>query len=110
MKETLFKMEPSFEEGWSSDNIKEKQIQISPETKDPSRHQLYCSKEIRRGKVVTIVKPFCLDKQSLQTLLKFLKKKFGTGGTVKEDALEFQGDITERIQAELQRKRFRFRK
>lgn len=110
MKKTLFEMEPAFEEGWNSDNIKKKQTRTSPETKEPGRHRLYCSKETRRGKAVTIVKPFYLDKQSLQALLKSLKKKLGTGGTIKENALEFQGDIAERIQTELQQEQFGFRK
>ena len=34
--------------------------------------------------------------------LKTLKKKLGTGGTTKENTLEFQGDIPEQIRKHLQ--------
>jgi translation initiation factor 1 len=58
---------------------------------------------------VTIVKPFHLAKTELQTLLKRLKKKLGTGGTLKENALEFQGDIPDKLQSALEEMHYRFR-
>ena len=103
-KENLFEMGADFgrEEaiGWSSDN-KDKSVKISTETKEPSKHLLHFAKEKRRGKVVTIVKPFYLTKIDLQSLLKALKKKLGTGGTVKDDTLEFQGDIPDQVRKQL---------
>lgn len=93
MKENLFEMGANFGDDWSSDNKNKPSKKISTEIKAPEKHLLHFAKEKRRGKVVTIVKPFYLDKKDLQTLLKTLKKKLGTGGTMKEDSLEFQGDI-----------------
>ena len=109
MKENLFEMGANFEDGWSSDN-KEKSKPKSVEVKAPEQHQLHFAKEKRRGKVVTIVKPFHLEKSQLQTLLKVLKKNLGTGGTVKENSLEFQGDILEQLRKQLEVLEYRFKK
>ncbi len=107
MKKNLFEMTPDFEAGWSSDNQKRKRTESIREEKEPGKHQLYCAQEKRRGKVVTIVQPFYLSKQALQTLLKTLKKKLGTGGTIKHNTLELQGDIAESLHTELTRLQFR---
>ncbi len=95
-------------DGWEADN-KQKPSEQNRETKPPEKHRLYLAKEKRRGKVVTIVKPFYLDKDKLKTLLKHLKKRLGTGGTLKEDALEFQGDIPQQVRTALEEMRYRFR-
>ena len=109
MKENLFEMGSNLGDGWSSDN-KEKPTKItSIDIKAPNKHQLYFAKEKRRGKVVTIVKPFYLAKNDLQALLKTLKKKLGTGGTVKENTLEFQGDIPNQVRKHLEGLEYRFK-
>ena len=59
--------------------------------------------------MVTIVKPFHLEKSQLQELVKILKKKLGTGGTVKENTLEFQGDIPEQLRKHLEDLEYRFK-
>ncbi len=109
MKENLFEMGADFGDNWSSDNKDKPSKKVSTEVKTPEKHQLHFAKEKRRGKVVTIVKPFQLDKTALQTLLKTLKKKLGTGGTVKEDSLEFQGDIPELLRKHLEALGYRFK-
>ena len=109
MKENLFEMGADFGDEWSSDNKDKPAKKISTEVKAPEKHQLHFAKEKRRGKVVTIVKPFCLDKTILQALLKTLKKKLGTGGTVKEDSLEFQGDIPAMLRKHLETLGYRFK-
>ena len=102
-------MGANFSEDWSSDNrdknVKKPTIEIKP----PQKHQLYFSKEKRRGKVVTIVQPFCVESNELKTVLKTLKKKLGTGGTVKENSLEFQGEVTEQLRVQLQKLDFGFK-
>ena len=108
MKKNLFEMGAHFEEGWSSDN-KEKTKANTIEIKAPDQHQLHFAIEKRRGKVVTIVKPFHLEKSQLQELVKILKKKLGTGGTVKENTLEFQGDIPEQLRKHLEDLEYRFK-
>jgi translation initiation factor 1 len=110
MKENLFEMGANFEDGWSSDNKDKTTKQKSTEIKTPEKHQLHLAKEKCRGKVVTIVKPFHLEKSDLQALLKVLKKKLGTGGTLKEDSLEFQGDIPEQVRKHLEILQYRFKR
>lgn len=109
MKENLFEMGANFEEGWSSGNKEKGSQKVSAEIKAPQEHQLHLAKEKRRGKVVTIVKPFYLDKATFQALLKTLKKKLGTGGTIKEESLEFQGDIPELVRKHLEALGYRFK-
>ena len=103
MKENLFEMGSNFSDAWSSDNKKEAKEEIVQEIKEPQEHLLHFAKEKRRGKVVTIVKPFYLEKQTLQALLKLLKKKLGTGGTLKENTLEFQGEVKENLKVQLEK-------
>lgn len=109
MKENLFEMGADFEDGWSSDNKEKPSKKVSHQIKAPDKHQLHLAKEKRRGKVVTIVKPFYLDKATLQALLKTLKKKLGTGGTIKEESLEFQGDIPDLVRKHLEALGYRFK-
>ncbi len=114
MKKNLFEMGANFgaeaNKGWSSDNKDNPSKKVSTEIKVAEKHQLYFAKEKRRGKVVTIVKPFHLEKSTLQALVKTLKKKLGTGGTVKEDSLEFQGDIQNTLRTQLETLGYRFKK
>lgn len=110
MKKNIFDMGANFGEGWSSDNKDQFIQEVSTEIKAPDKHQLYFAKEKRRGKIVTIVKPFYLNKSDLQALLKTLKKKLGTGGTVKENNLEFQGDISDMLRKHIEGLGYRFKK
>ena len=110
MKKNLFEIGAHFEEGWSSDNKDKPSKQTITEIKTPQKHQLHFAKERRRGKVVTIVKPFFLAKSDLQALLKTLKKRLGTGGTVKENTLEFQGEVQETLRIQLDALGYRFKK
>jgi len=109
LKKNLFEMGADFGDDWSSDNKNKPVKEISSEIKTPEKHQLHFAKEKRRGKVVTIVKPFYLLKNDLQSLLKTLKKKLGTGGTVKDNSLEFQGDIPNQVRMHLEAMNYRFK-
>ena len=108
-KKNLFEMGADFGDDWSSDNKNKPSKKISTEIKSPEKHQLHFAKEKRRGKVVTIVKPFYLDKTALQALLKTLKKKLGTGGTIKDDSLEFQGDLPDVLRKHLEGLGYKFK-
>ena len=110
MKKNLFEMGASFDDDWTSDNKDKPKAKKSTEIKLPQKHQLHFAKEKRRGKVVTIVKPFYLNNSDLKALLKTLKKKLGTGGTVKDDSLEFQGEVQEVVKIQLEKLNYRFKK
>jgi len=110
MKKNLFEMGAHFDEGWASDNKQKEKQEVEVEVKAPEKHRLYLAKEKRRGKVVTVVQPFCLEKRELQALLKTLKKRLGTGGTLKENTLEFQGDIAVGVRQALESLSYGFKK
>lgn len=103
-------MGANFDDGWTSDNKTNPTKTKSKDIKSPQKHQLYFAKEKRRGKVVTIVKPFYLNESDLKFLLKTLKKRLGTGGTIRDDSLEFQGEIEEKLSLELEKLDFRLKK
>ncbi|CAA6824275.1 MAG: Translation initiation factor SUI1-related protein [uncultured Sulfurovum sp.] len=103
MKKNLFEMGADFSDEWTSDNKEKVQKKISTEIKTADKHQLHFAKEKRRGKVVTIVQPFYLANDDLKALLKVLKKKLGTGGTLKENSLEFQGEVKEKLKVHLKK-------
>jgi len=109
MKKNLFEMGANFNDEWSSNNKEKPKKKVSTEVKEPEKHQLHFAKEKRRGKVVTIVKPFFLSANHLKALLKTLKKKLGTGGTLKDETLEFQGEVEERLRIELKKLNYRLK-
>jgi len=82
---------------------------IASDILEPTKHQLFFSKEKRRGKVVTLVGEFFLSKEEANATLKGLKKKLGCGGSYKENFMEFQGDIKDKIRPLLVDEGFKFK-
>ncbi len=76
--------------GDSNDEAFEKAVPNLPPEKQNLRIQM--SKKGRGGKTVTIVSGLQHDEASLTALAKQLKAGCGTGGTVKDDTIEIQGD------------------
>ena len=97
-----------FDEEWQQVDVKESVVK--KELLTPDKHRLVFKKEKRRGKPVTLVGPFSLSKDASASLLKGLKKKLGCGGTVKEEWLEFQGDIKTKLQPLLLKEGFSLKK
>jgi len=58
----------------------------------------------RGGKVVTTVSGMHLDKSQMAKLCKELKKRCGTGGSVKDGVIEIQGEWIDLLKAELRKK------
>lgn len=56
----------------------------------------------RKGKGVTVISGLPLDTAGLEALAKELKKRCGSGGTVKGGVVEIQGDHRDVLLAELQ--------
>ncbi|MBE9006610.1 translation initiation factor [Fortiea sp. LEGE XX443] len=51
----------------------------------------------RKGKTVTVITGFQTKPETLADLLKQLKTQCGTGGTVKDDTIEIQGEHKQKI-------------
>jgi translation initiation factor 1 len=54
--------------------------------------RVQASRKGRKGKTVTVISGFQHQPETLNTLAKQLKAQCGTGGTVKDDTIEIQGD------------------
>lgn len=66
----------------------------------PVREQnlkVQASRKGRKGKTVTVISGFQAKPETLADLLKQLKTQCGTGGTVKENTIEIQGDHTQKL-------------
>ena len=57
----------------------------------------------RGGKSVTVIEGLQLPQKEREALLKRLKAKLGTGGTVKDTCLEIQGDHRDALMAALEK-------
>ena len=58
----------------------------------------------RGGKTVTLITGLSGSPAALAALASDLKRLCGTGGTVRDDLVEIQGDHRERLRAELERR------
>lgn len=66
----------------------------------PPREQVLrvqASRRGRGGKTVTVVTGFQCSPETLKGVLKKLKAQCGTGGTVRDDTLELQGDCADQL-------------
>ena len=60
----------------------------------------------RAGKAVTLITGLPLDDTELHSLARELKRQCGSGGTVKDGAIEIQGEHRDTVVAELLRRGF----
>jgi translation initiation factor 1 len=60
-------------------------------------------KKGRGGKQVTVIMDLKLTPDDRKKLAKILKQKCGTGGSIKDNNIEIQGDNRQKVAAELQR-------
>lgn len=64
----------------------------------------------RQGKGVTVISGVPLDQVGLLELSKDLKKRCGTGGTVKDGRIEIQGDHRDMLVGELEKRGWRVKR
>jgi translation initiation factor 1 len=53
--------------------------------------------EKRKGKSVTVISGLGLESADLEALAKSCKSRLGSGGTVKGEEIELQGDVREAV-------------
>lgn len=58
----------------------------------------------RKGKGVMLIKGLQLDEKALKALAKEIKKRTGTGGSVKDFIIEIQGDQRDLVKTLLEKK------
>ena len=98
----------NIDDGWAEVQTPRK-TKISNEILEPSKHFLIFKKEKRRGKIITLVGEFQMEKTDTTSKLKFLKKKLGCGGTLKNNWMEFQGELKDKLRPLLVEIGFRFK-
>ena len=71
------------------------------ESLPPGQQTIYLHRESggRVGKVVTLVKNLALSPDDLKALAKKLKQECGTGGTIRDNMIEIQGEQRQKIAA-----------
>lgn len=98
----------NIDDGWAEVQTPRKS-KVSNEILEASKHQLFFSKEKRKGKVVTLVGEFFMPKTDCVATLKILKKKLGCGGAYKDGFMEFQGDLKDKVRPLLIDEGFKFK-
>ena len=64
----------------------------------------------RRGKGVTLINGLPLDGAQLKKLAKSLKRQCGSGGSIKNGAIEIQGDHRDKLERELSKLGYRVKR
>ena len=64
----------------------------------------------RKGKGVTVITGVMLPEKEIKALAKELKKKCGTGGTLKDGVIEIQGDQRDLLVSLLEKKGFKVKR
>jgi len=93
---------------WSSDqgDIRKQETRGGAVKSLPSNQQtvyLHRDSKGRDGKAVTIIKKLVLSEEDMKELAKKLKQLCGSGGTVKDNVIEIQGEHREKIAEELKK-------
>ena len=95
----------------SYDTSKEDKKKKSSNKIEPkNQHQLVFTYEKRKGKPVTLVGRFNISNDNKKNVLKLLKKKLACGGSIKDEWIEVQGDVKDKIITILESDGWKFRK
>jgi translation initiation factor 1 len=96
-------------EGESFDTKKQKEKIKTFEKISKKEHNLVFTFEKRKGKPVTLVGRFYLSDKEKKYILKLLKTKLACGGAIKEDWIELQGDVKDKIKNILSNEGWKFK-
>ena len=107
----IFEMGAKLEEDeFDTSKNDKKSKKTSSEIKPKNQHQLVFTFEKRRGKPVTLVGRFYLSDNDKKEVLKLLKKRLACGGSIKDEFIELQGDVKQKIIDVLEKENWKFRK
>ena len=97
--------------GWREFSSSESLQRPEPTTAGTPRSQQIVRVQPTRGgkggKTVTVIRGLQLDNAEIKALLKKLKSRIGSGGTVKEGEIELQGDQVDLVLELLTQEGFR---
>ena len=88
------------------DKKKRKQKKQTPTLKNDGIIRVQREKKGRKGKTVMVIYGLPVSESNLQELASSLKRRIGTGGSVKDGTIEIQGDHVDIIIAELKDRNF----
>lgn len=93
---------------WSSDrgDVRKQETRArAVKSLPPNQQTVYLHRDSkgRGGKAVILIKKLVLSDDDMKELAKQLKQMCGSGGTVKEDVIEIQGEHREKIAEELKK-------
>ena len=93
---------------WSSDQGDLRREESKPRkiiSVPPHQQTIYLHRDSkgRGGKSVTLVKNLILSEEDMKELAKRLKQVCGSGGTVKDNIIEIQGEHREKVAQELKK-------
>ncbi|OUR71943.1 translation initiation factor SUI1 [Arcobacter sp. 31_11_sub10_T18] len=74
-----------------------------------NQHQLVFTYEKRKGKPVTLLGRFYLIEKEKKEVLKLLKKKLACGGAIKDEWIELQGDVKDKVKVILLKEGWKFK-
>lgn len=104
----MFKMGSNLDgDSWDTGKLKAKEKTFDKITKE--EHQLVFTFEKRKGKPVTLVGRFHMSDKEKKAVLKLLKSKLACGGTIKDEWIELQGDVKDKIITILEKDGWRFK-
>ncbi|MDC3105974.1 stress response translation initiation inhibitor YciH [Gammaproteobacteria bacterium] len=86
--------------------IRSKESSLSTNAQSANIITLKLDTKSRKGKVVTVASGFNLAQIEIKSVMRQLKKKCSTGGTVKNNSIELQGNFIEFVKSELTRQNF----
>lgn len=90
-------------EGNSFDTKKEDKDKVKIQKKiervvlPKNQHQLVFSLEKRNGNPVTIIGKFQIEDEKIKDILRLLKTKLACGGSIKDEYVEIQGDLKDKV-------------
>ncbi len=76
---------------------KQTEINNSNRKLSKQQHNLVFTFEKRKGKPVTLVGRFYLDNIEKKQILKLLKTKLACGGAIKDEWIELQGNVKDKV-------------
>lgn len=106
----IFEMGAKLEGDVFDTKKEDKKKNSSNEIIPKNQHQLVFTYEKRKGKPVTVVGRFYLEEKQKKEVLKLLKKKLACGGAIKDEWIELQGDVKDKIKAILEADGWKFKK